>query len=374
MDSKDIIVVGAGPAGATAAGLLAAAGRDVLLVDKAAFPRGKTCAGWVNAKTPERFGHIGPILDEVEATPFENVRFYSRNLSKNAASDFEGTAGYLVERATFDSALVDWATSQGAEFQPEKKVAGVEDTPGNVVVTFEDGASLETLFVVGADGVQSTVGASAGMRGAWPDKHMSVCANEDVRLPESTIAEFYGDKRDIMVVVGYGFMTGYAWVFPKKRSVAVGLGGNYSKTSGIGRLFERFTADAAKARLIPPDAVFEGPEITLSPTGAAVSFHGAAAGRIVLVGDAGGFTSGSTGEGIYPGMVSAEVAAGLLLEALQAGNPEVLGEKYDTAWRAELESYLKPPGINTMLLLSLLFRDQRITNKFARAFLSGEDI
>ena len=81
----DVIVVGAGPAGSTAAKLLADRGYSVLLLDRAAFPRHKTCASWINRLAFERFPYLKARLEELVEAPFYGVTFYDRT-SANATA------------------------------------------------------------------------------------------------------------------------------------------------------------------------------------------------------------------------------------------------------------------------------------------------
>jgi flavin-dependent dehydrogenase len=79
----DIIVVGAGPAGSTAAKLLADRGYSVVMVDRAVFPRHKTCASWINRLAFERFSYLPPHLEELVEAPFYGIKFYDSSLQRS---------------------------------------------------------------------------------------------------------------------------------------------------------------------------------------------------------------------------------------------------------------------------------------------------
>src|SRR6266581_5369544 len=98
-------------------------------------------------------------------------------------------------------------------------------------------------------------------------------------------------------------------------------------------------------------------------------------GRTFLIGDAGGFVSGSTGEGIYPGMVSGAIAADIVHEALGRGSSDL--SSFNERWRVELGSYLSAlPGgeqkTSTVSRIDLIFRSRLVSSVAGRIFLYGE--
>jgi flavin-dependent dehydrogenase len=100
---------------------------------------------------------------------------------------------------------------------------------------------------------------------------------------------------------------------------------------------------------------------------------------VVLIGDAAGFVSGSTGEGIYPGMVSAEVACGVIRRALETRSVERTLEGFNQEWRAELGEYVKrlPGGEQTGKTrgrLEMIFRSSLLARLAGRVFLYGESV
>ena len=112
----DVIVVGAGPAGSTAAKLLADRGYQVLLIDRSAFPRHKTCASWINRLAFDRFSYLKGRLDELVEAPFFGVTFYDRALGGEGRFSEQQPSGYLSLRSKFDDGLRRIAVEAGAEF------------------------------------------------------------------------------------------------------------------------------------------------------------------------------------------------------------------------------------------------------------------
>ncbi len=109
--SYDVIVVGAGPAGSTAAKLLADAGYHTALVEKARFPRHKTCASWINRLVFERFPYLRGHQAELVDSPFAGIAFLDQDLSRAALWRERRPSGYLSLRSKFDNGLKDIAVA-----------------------------------------------------------------------------------------------------------------------------------------------------------------------------------------------------------------------------------------------------------------------
>jgi len=370
----DVVVVGSGPSGSTTARYLTSAGKRVLLVDKANFPRKKICAGLLNGAIFERFPYLEEKREKIVEKAFEGIAFYNPNLTEKVEYVEDKPVGYLTSRYNFDDILRQLATEAGAETQVGREINSIESTAEGVKAGFSDGKSISASFLVGADGVTSKVGKLSRLNRGWSSSRLTVCMNQDVPLPEERISSFYGEKSLIYVVPAYSFLTGYAWVFPKKNEITIGLGGQASKTSGIGETFRRFVRDAKKAKLLPPEVEADDPDSALVPVGAALDSHNSAGGRVLLVGDAAGFVSGHTGEGIFPGMIGAEVAAKTIVETLDGESIESLPERYERAWRRELGDFLRTPDAAELLLVGMMFTDKSLVPKIARTYLSGKPI
>ncbi|MGB2781474.1 MAG: hypothetical protein WBD63_08365, partial [Phycisphaerae bacterium] len=132
---------------------------------------------------------------------------------------------------------------------------------------------------------------------------------------------------------------------------------------------------------LPKGAHTAKPVAAIIPAGAAIEFENHVGKRTVLIGDAGGFAAAASGEGIYPAVWSASIAARCILEALAADRGERKGTtcqdallEFRSAWRREMAPYLQMPNVNLQFLLPLIFTNRRIADRFARAFLFGENL
>ncbi|MHC5796965.1 geranylgeranyl reductase family protein [Lacisediminihabitans sp. FW035] len=205
----DVLVVGAGPAGSSAARVAAAGGASVLLVDRARFPRYKTCGG----------GLIGISLahlpDSVLSTVEQRTREVRFSLRGGSSTTYRRALPFLalVQRERFDEALVTAAVAAGASFRDSVVVRAVEEADGLVTVT-TDGPTLRARVVIGADGTSGRIGRYVGVQNRGIDLALEV---ELTRTPES-------QAWDDSIAFDWGPAPGsYAWVFPKEKVLTVGV-------------------------------------------------------------------------------------------------------------------------------------------------------
>jgi geranylgeranyl reductase family protein len=375
----DVVVVGAGPAGACAAKFLADAGAQVVLVDKARFPRPKPCAGWINEEAIRRFGFLDAVRRRVKATPFRRMTFHSPDLSQAAEFSRRAYAGYLVRREPFDAALVEAARKAGAKTALGREVVRVEAGEHQAVAVLARGKPLVGRILVGADGVHSTVARTSGLRACWEDHHLVHTLSKTVSLTARQIAACPGLAGGIHVSLGFGMAAGYAWAFPGARHVSVGIGVRGPDVQRLTDLYAAWVDGLRGKGLLPRGVAVGRPDGACVPAGAAVDFESHVGKRVILIGDAGGFASAASGEGIYPAVRSASIAAGCILKALAADRAgkaattcqdELMAFRH--LWRQQMAAHLQMPNVNVTFLLPLIYTNQEIADRFGRAFLFGE--
>jgi geranylgeranyl reductase family protein len=203
----DVVVVGAGPAGSSAAREAARAGASVLLLDRSEFPRYKTCAG----------GLIGASLANVPASVLATVEDRPARavftLGGAHAVAIERSAPFLgmVDRQRFDAALVDAAVDAGATFRGGVAVREVRETPDEVELETGDGV-VNARIVIGADGSASRVARHVGVRYRMSDLGLE----DEIRMDPSPWRS--------TILVDWGSSPGsYAWLFPKEDVIAIGV-------------------------------------------------------------------------------------------------------------------------------------------------------
>ncbi|MGJ3230852.1 MAG: geranylgeranyl diphosphate reductase [Oceanicaulis sp.] len=313
MTTYDAVVVGGGPAGATAAQTLAEAGKSVLLLDKPG--RIKPCGGAVPPKLIRAFNI--PEAQIVARTRGARVLAPS-GLEVDMPID-EGYVG-MVDREFFDEFLRERAREAGAERRDGAFDAFERDADGTAVIVFnpteapDETRRVRARVVIGADGARSKL-AKLTVKGV--EKVKSVFAyHEIVRAPEAGSDNHYDPARCDVYYDGRVSPDFYGWVFPHGDVCSVGTGSQVKGFSlrGAVKLLrdESGLADCEVVRR-------EGAPLPYKP---APRWDN---GRdVVLAGDAAGAVAPSSGEGIFYAMTSGEMAAEGALEYLATGQTKAL--------------------------------------------------
>jgi geranylgeranyl reductase len=311
MMTYDAVVVGGGPAGATAAAELAAAGRSVMLLDKAG--RIKPCGGAI----PPRLLADFAIPHDLLVARIKAARMIapsSRTVDMPVGEGFVG----MVDRDTFDEWLRTRAAESGAERRTGSFEAVDRDPDGTAVVCYraERGGALDRVrakLVIGADGARSAV-ARQCLPGA--EKVKCVFAYHEVIEAPATASDAYDARRCDVFYQGELSPDFYAWVFPHGGTASIGVGSaekGYSLRGSVARMRARSGLDACRT------IRSEGAPIPLKPLRRWDN------GRDVLVaGDAAGVVAPASGEGIYYAMTSGRLAADACLAFLATGNAKAL--------------------------------------------------
>lgn len=306
----DAIVVGGGPAGATAANDLAQKGRNVLLLDKAG--RIKPCGGAI----PPRLMRDFDVPEHRLVAHATSARMISPS---NKVVDMPIEGGYvgLVDRDTFDEWLRERAAVSGATRATGTFERIERDSDNVAVVVYTDGTGQEirvhTRSIIGADGARSKV-ARQTVKGA--DKIPCVFAyHEIIAMPKNGAGGFEPNRCDIYYQ-GPLSPDFYAWIFPHGETASVGVGSaqkGFSLRGAIKTLRATTGLDACETIRT------EGAPIPLKPLKKWDN------GRdVILAGDAAGVVAPSSGEGIYYAMVCGREAASAVNEMLATGKVSAL--------------------------------------------------
>jgi len=311
MKRFDAVVVGAGPAGSTAAYRLSRGGASVLLVDKARFPRDKPCGGGVTLRAARLLPFsLDPVVEDV-VDRFE-LRLGYRSSFERASDE---PLCLMTQRRRLDEFLVRQAEDAGAEFRDGVQVR-FDD--GNVVV---DGEGVSARVIVGADGVNGLTARTFGIAG---DHGYGVGLEGNAPLDTRYRG---GLVLELGVVPG-----GYAWVFPKGDHVNVGVGGWESEGPRLREHLRRL----CDVHDVDFGALTDVRGYRLPYRHAASRF---ASDKVLLVGDAAGLIDPLSGDGMYEAFVSANRAAEAVLSGdLASYESRVLAELgplHGASWTAK---------------------------------------
>jgi geranylgeranyl reductase family protein len=310
----DVVVVGAGPAGATAATILARAGRSVLVLDKAQFPRDKCCGDGLTTLALRELDDLGldpaavPNWCTVEAAW---LRSPSGREVRVPLPSGQGMFAATTPRAELDAALVDLAREAGADVRDGHALAALVNRHHHVDIDAAGLGPVRARYVVAADGMWSPTRkllglAEPGYLGEW---HAFRQYARGVTGPAS---------ERLYVWFEPDLLPGYAWSFPLP-------GGRVNIGFGIQRDGERRVQDMAAlwtdllqrphiAAALGPDVELEGRH-TAWPIPAAIDHAVLTHGRTLFVGDAARATDTMTGEGIGQAVLTGRLAAEAIIAA-----------------------------------------------------------
>jgi geranylgeranyl reductase family protein len=349
MEHFDVVVVGGGPAGASAAYWLAEAGHHVVIVEKKRFPREKTCGDGLTPRAVRQLNEMGLDGRLEDYHRFVGLRSKAHGLTLElewpSHPDYP-SYGYVVTRRNLDEMVADQAVKAGATFWPATEAVEPLLENGLVVGTVvkrKDSGSTEAVrgrYLLIADGANSRFGRALGTARArrYP---LGMAIRGYYRSPrhDEPWIESHLDLRD-----GRGdALPGYGWIFPVGDgtvNVGVGLLSTFKgwKSVNTSHLMDAFVAMAPPTWEIRPDTAVGPPTGGRLPMGGSVQ---PSAGPTWLVaGDASGAINPFNGEGIAYAYETGRMAAEALDEALRTGDglalaryPERLEEAYGLYFR-----------------------------------------
>jgi geranylgeranyl reductase family protein len=361
METRDVVIVGGGPAGSTLARALHDGGLGVSVFDKRSFPRDKICAGWI---TPAVVGALGLDLED-----------YARNRVLQPIHGFEiarmGAPGvhnehgatpvsYGIRRFEFDHYLL---ARCGAELRTGQAIETLRRDGAHWIVN----ETLRARLLVGAGGHFCPVARALGAR---PGKGETVVGAQEfeVHMTAEQAAQC-GARGDTPRLYFCDDLTGYAWVFRKGDWVNVGIGRENPRE--LAAHAERFLAALVRDGVLP-----EAIARTKAKGHAYLLYTHAArpltADQALLIGDAAGLAYPESGEGIRPAVESATLAA-QLIRAIEARGGEfsaaalapyahAIESRFGPRrWREGLQA--SPPGVLKQTLAAWLLRTRWFTRE-----------
>lgn len=312
MEKLDIAIIGAGPAGASAAKRLSAYGLKTAVFEKSAFPRDKCCAGWL---TPGVFKTLGVLPDDYARVamlqPLNGLVVWDVD---NKPRKFAVNAGWGIRRMEFDAFL---AARVSTVLRENTLVRSINYQDNGVLINDDVLASL----VIGAGG-HSCPGARLLAGAGQGDKWTVAALCTEGRIPERFIPDLQKWTGWPHIIFTPDF-SGYGWFFVKGGFVNIGIGSAGAKGRQV-RSYLEWMLGLLRQRGVMPGAL---PGVLPRFRGHFYKLYGRLPrqiykDRLILAGDAAGMASGFSGEGIGPAIVSGQLAAETAIAAMQRGRTD----------------------------------------------------
>jgi geranylgeranyl reductase family protein len=336
--SFDVAIVGAGPAGGSAALALAAAGYSVLILERDVLPRYKTCGGGVLSRAfrrlPENAGNV------VERS-FNSVALNFLGTGLGFIATRSQPMVYMTMRADLDALIVREAQRVGATLMESCTVRHVETLDQGVEIISDQGRH-RAQFVIAADGVHSATARAAGWR---TSPALAPALEYEIEVPAADFARFGEMPRFDFNAID----AGYGWVFPKRRHLSVGVLCTQRVCADLPDKLQGYLHQIGITQIDQCER--HGYLIPLAPRPGPL-----ARGRVLLAGDAAGLVDPVTAEGISHAIVSGQIAAAALTEGRM--DPAKVAPLYTRL----LEKHILGELRAARYLARILYRHPRVRN------------
>ncbi len=315
----ECIIIGAGPAGSTAAYNLAKQGRSVLVIEKGSFPRYKPCGGGVSPAIADWFDFdFTPVIK----TTVSSVKYTWKFGDPVEISLKDVTPMWMVQRDEFDNFLIQKAIAQGAEFKDSTEVTGINLQDEQWQVSTKNG-DFTSSYLIAADGAN---GPTAGWLG-FKSPQKVVAASLEITAEVS-------EKRQNLAYFDFGSLkNGFMWSFPKKDSYSFSGAFVRDHKGKPQEIKKQLTNFAGKFDVDLRNSQYT--ESTLNLWKEDSPLHN---DRALVVGEAGGIVDPLIGEGIRPAIFTGMKAAVAISAALDGDNSALTNysEVVKTEWGSNL--------------------------------------
>lgn len=336
MEKYETIIVGAGPAGLQCAKILAEAKKEVLVLERKEAIGSKICAGGLTIKD------LNLGIPKSLGVPFRKILLHTPHNTDTIES--EKPIVKIIERADLGQWMAKTAEKAGAIIKTKTDVSEIK--VNSIIV---DGNEIKFKYLVGADGSSSLVRRSIGLK----TQEMDVAIQYILNRKFNDIEIFLDAQL---------FASGYAWIFPHKEYTSIGCGCD-PRFLSVKELKKNFHKWLKNMNIDVSNARFEGAPINYN-------YEGYRFRNKFLIGDAAGFASGLTGEGMYFAIISGEEVSKMIIDSKYKaeGIDKILKTKRRHEEILKLIEFSGPLKAVEYDTLALLLKSKLIDKKFLEEF------
>ena len=355
----DVLIIGGGPAGSTCGKYLAEANISCTILDKAKFPRKKVCAAGLLQHVFTQFPYTAALIDVYN----KSVQIYDADLDNHFEVHSDKPLLAMTKgREHFDTELLKFAQDAGCIVHEDTFITSVVRTKDGVIAKDAKGQSYNGKVIVGADSVPSVVGKSLNFGLTKKNTDFGIALEKEIDLSPEICDKYFGEERKVILILNYRGSNGYAWLFPRKSSVNIGIGGASYEGRNLSAHLVHLFEDLKEKQIIPSkdkhDVPITGHDKMAAILPVTIPKEFIFTDRALLIGDAGGFCSPATGEGIFYAMKSGQIAANCIEKIHQSYQKHSCTENPYTS--QELRFYYRT--IKTELQKELKFQHYAMEN------------
>lgn len=373
-DICDIVVLGAGPAGAAAAAFAAQRGLKTAVVERSYSEVGEPHVEWLHPDAAAALDAIEIPTRSAMVGAVDRVQFVDATCSRQARTEVVRKV-HLVDSAKLAREMLSYASGRGAELHTGQ-VVSVEVHERQVTLVADNGLALTGRILVAADGPRSLAAQTLGLSPGPMPPRLSECGQAfHVAAKPTAWSEGRGRATELTVFIESNDLASYGYALTTGAGQVLGLVGP-APGPGLRDHLASLATTWQNAGLVSIQQPLKPAAFAsrLVPRGLALEADTHVSKNAVFIGDAGGFVAAVSHEGLYPAIESARLAVETCVEALQSPHPQDTLIDFDSRWRREMAEYLRLPNSDLRFLLPLAFSNPRMARKLADAFLLGINI
>jgi flavin-dependent dehydrogenase len=367
MTTHDVVIVGTGPAGATAGALLAGQGFRVGVVGRAPFPRGDAGITWVGPRAFALLEELGADARSILNRPISEVRFFNGDLSRSVSPDLAEAFGYVIDRSAIESVLIRAATTAGAYVRHDCPVHDILVREEGVELATENQEPLSGRLLLLAAGRQSPLMRRLGLSGrSVPEGPWTARLDAAADVPKG--------RSVVNVVLGLSRQGGFGLTVAsgKRMTIAASVPGSPHEAVAC---LTRLCRALADQKMAPPGLESgAGSAVVVPPPPAALDMDSHVGKHTLVIGECGGFVSALSNESTVAAIASARIAAEVAAAALKGRLSQDELMAFDTRWRTEMADSVRPPDTDMQFLIPLIFTNRAMADRMAGAFFLGRPL